>query len=60
MTDTVSKSLTTLSNERNAAEHFANISTARATTTAAAATRSEIVGVAPGKDALKDILFGSV
>lgn len=55
MTDAVSKSLTTLSNERNAAEQFAKISTARTT-----ATRSEIVGVAPGKDALKDILFGSV
>ena len=60
MTDTVSKSLTTLSNERNVAEQFANISTARATTTAAVVTRSEIVGIAPGKDALKDILFGSV
>lgn len=59
MTDTVSKSLTTLSNERNAAEQFDKISTARTTTTTTVA-RSEIVGVAPGKDALKDILFGSV
>lgn len=59
MTDTVSKSLTTLSNERNAAEQFDKISTARTTATTTV-TRSEIVGVAPGKDALKDILFGSV
>lgn len=60
MTDAVSKSLTTLSNERNAAEQFAKISTAKAATITTAATRSDIVGVAPGKDALKDILFGSV
>lgn len=57
MTDAVSKSLTTLSNERNAAEQFAKISTSSTTTTTG---RTELVDAAPGKDALKDILFGSV
>lgn len=55
MTDAVSKSLTTLSNERNAAEQFAKISTPTSTT-----RTKELVDAAPGKDALKDILFGSV
>lgn len=59
MTDAVvsKKSLTILSNERNAGDQFAKISTSTTTST----TRTtELVDSAPGKDALKDILFGSV